>query len=114
MKTFFTLIGILIIIYFAKKINIEQKYLSNFNTDSNDDEQYTIIVKTKKKEDKGWSFFKEIVVASYGEFPALCEAAYLISGTDNPRINQADNPISATVVLRSKNISYRFEIKEIN
>lgn len=72
---------------------------------------YCIVVKTKTKEEKGWTFLKEISVTSYSEYSALCEASQMIAGTDNPRINQASIPSSATAVLKSKNISYRFEIK---
>ena len=74
--------------------------------------EFTILVKTKKTEDNGWQPLEEIKIEGYSEYDVLSVAAYQVAGSINPRINQADIRLSATVILRSKNISYRFEIIE--
>ncbi len=73
--------------------------------------QFSIIVKHKKHKDPRWKIIKEIQVNEPDEYSALCEAAYQVSGSDDPRINQSSDPLSATVVLRKQKVSYRFEIK---
>jgi len=72
---------------------------------------YKLSVLRKRKEDKNWVFWKEISLQAYTDYSALIFASMSVADSDNPRINQSDYPtMSATVVYRSKNISYRFEI----
>lgn len=74
--------------------------------------EFKILVKSKRKEDKTWHFLKHIKVDAWSDYSALCEAAFQVANSRDPRINQAQIRISATVVLRSQNLSYRFEIQE--
>jgi chaperonin GroEL (HSP60 family) len=112
-NTAILILAIVILVVIYKIYSRGKNTLVTTSTDNMMDKKYTIVVKNKRKEDKKWQFFKEIEVKADIEYTALMEASYLIAGSDNPRINYADVPISATVTYRSKNISYRFEISKI-